>query len=336
MLRIAINGFGRIGRNFLRGVMEDASALKKLRIVAINIGPAKREYVAHMFKYDSIMGTYAGNVILEGDELIIDGHRIKIIAEIDPAKVEWQTFTIDWVVECTGKFTKRDGASKHIQAGAHNVLISAPATDEDVTIIPGVNDGAFDAAKHHIVSLGSCTTNALAPLLKVLNDAFGIEHSFMTTIHAYTNSQVLLDVETKDLRRSRAAALNMIPTTTGASKVVTKVLPELTGKIDGCAIRVPVAIVSLIDLAFTTQKPISRPIINDVFMRASSQGKLKNILAFTSEPLVSGDFEGDSHSVTVDGLMTATNGDHFGKVYGWYDNEWGYSMRLKDFLVSRV
>lgn len=336
MLRIAINGFGRIGRNFLRCIMQDANALQKLRVVVINIGPAKRDYVAHMFKYDSLMGTYQGNVMLEGDELIIDGHRIKIIAESDPAAIAWNTFNIDWVVECTGKFTKREGAQKHITAGAHNVLISSPAHDEDVTIIPGVNDGAFDPKKHHIVSLGSCTTNALAPMLKVLNDTFGIEHGFMTTIHAYTNSQVLLDVETKDLRRSRAAALNIIPTTTGAMKVVTKILPELAGKLDGSALRVPVAKVSLIDFTFTSTNPLSTLSINEAFAKAANRGALQNILAITQVPLVSCDFSGDAHSVVIDGLLTAVNGERMGKVFGWYDNEWGYSMRLKDFLINRA
>lgn len=336
MLRVAINGFGRIGRNFLRSIMQDATALHKLRVVAINIGPAKREFVAHMFKYDSLLGTFHGNVALEGDELIVDAHRIKIIAESDPVHIQWNALSIDWVVECSGKFTKREGAQKHIAAGAQHVLISAPAHDEDITIIPGVNDAAFDPKKHHIVSLGSCTTNALAPTLKVLNDTFGIENSFMTTVHAYTNSQVLLDVETKDLRRSRAAALNIIPTTTGATKVVAKVLPELAGRIDGCALRVPVAKVSLIDISFTSAKPISVPMINEAFHKAACQGSMRSILGITNEPLVSSDFSGNPHSVIIDGLMTGTNGDHMGKVFGWYDNEWGYSVRLKDFLVSRA
>lgn len=336
MLRIAINGFGRIGRNFLRCVMQDPAALQKLRVVAINIGPAKRDYVAHLFKYDSLMGVYQGNATMEGDELIVDGHRIKIIAESDPLAIAWHTFNIDWVVECTGKFTKREGAQKHLDAGAYNVLISAPAHDEDVTIVPGVNDSAFDAKVHHIVSLGSCTTNALAPMLKVLNDTFGIESGFMTTIHAYTNSQVLLDVETKDLRRSRAAALNIIPTTTGAMKVVTKILPELAGKLEGSAIRVPVAKVSLIDLVFTSREPLTAQALNDAFTKASSRGVLQNIMGVTQVPLVSTDFSGDPHSVVIDELLTAVNGERMGKVFGWYDNEWGYSMRLKDFLVKRV
>lgn len=336
MLRIAINGFGRIGKNFLRSIMQDAVALQKLRVVVINIGPAKRDFVAHMFKYDSLLGTYQGNVTLEGDELIVDSHRIKIIAESDPSAIAWNSYTIDWVVECTGKFTKRDGASKHIAAGAQNVLISAPAHDEDVTIITGVNDAAFDAQKDHIVSLGSCTTNALAPMLKVLNDTFGIEHGFMTTVHAYTNSQVLLDVETKDLRRSRAAALNIIPTTTGATKVVTKIFPQLAGKIEGTALRVPVAKVSLIDFTFVSIKPVSATAMNEAFSKAANRGPLHKILAITQAPLVSSDFSGDAHSVVIDGQLTAACGDRMGKVFGWYDNEWGYSVRLKDFLMSRA
>lgn len=336
MLRIAINGFGRIGRNFLRCVMQDAGALQKLRIVAINIGPAKRDYVAHMFKYDSLLGIYQGNAMIDGDEFIVDGHRIKIIAESDPTAIAWHALNIDWVIECTGKFTKREGAQKHIDSGAFNVLISAPAHDEDVTIIPGVNDNVFDPKKDHIVSLGSCTTNALAPMLKVLQDTFGIERGFMTTIHAYTNSQVLLDVETKDLRRSRAAALNIIPTTTGAMKVVAKILPELAGKLEGSAVRVPVAKVSLIDFTFTSNKALSVTAINDAFLKAANRGVLQNILAVTQTPLVSTDFSGDPHSVVIDSLLTSVNGERMGKVFGWYDNEWGYSMRLKDFLMKQA
>jgi glyceraldehyde 3-phosphate dehydrogenase len=281
-----------------------------------------------------LLGIYPGNIVIEGDEFIIDGHRIKIIAESDPAAIAWNTLNIDWVVECTGKFTKREGAQKHLDSGAGHVLISAPAHDEDVTIIPGVNDSSYDPKKHRIVSLGSCTTNALAPILKVLHESFGVERAFMTTVHAYTNSQVLLDVETKDLRRSRAAALNMIPTSTGAMKVITKILPELAGRLEGSAIRVPVAKVSLIDLTFNSQKVLTVSDINDAYTRAANRGSLQNILAITQSPLVSSDFSGDPHSVVIDGLLTAVNGQYMGKVFGWYDNEWGYSVRLKDFLLK--
>lgn len=333
MIRVSINGFGRIGRNFLRCLLLDPQALKKISVVAINIGPAKADFVAHMFKYDSLMGTYPGSVAMEGDELVVDGHRFKIFAEPDPAHLPWEQLAIDWVVECTGKFTKREGAAKHVAAGAKKVLISAPAKDEDVTIIPGVNDGAYNAQNHNIVSLGSCTTNAFVTMLRVMHDTFVVEHCTMTTIHSYTNSQVLLDVEDKDLRRSRAAALNIIPTTTGAMKMVAKVLPELAGKIEALSIRVPVAKVSLIDMTFTTKKPVTAQAINDAFMM-SAHGQFKNILDVTMLPLVSCDYSGNSYSAVVDGLLTAACGQNIGKAFGWYDNEWGYSCRLRDFLAN--
>lgn len=334
MIRVAISGFGRIGRTFLRCVLQNPQALKKISVVAINIGPAKAEFVAHMFKYDSLMGIYPGEVAMEGNELVVDGHRFAILAESDPAQLPWQTFNIDWVVECSGKFTKREGALKHIQAGAKKVLISAPAKDEDVTIIPGVNDAGYDPKTHAIVSLGSCTTNAFVTMLKVMHDTFSVEHCTMTTIHAYTNSQVLLDVEDKDLRRSRAAALNIIPTTTGAMKMVAKVIPELAGKVEALSIRVPVAKVSLIDMTFTTRNPVTAQAINAAFAHAA-QGDLNNILDITMLPLVSCDFSGNSYSAVVDGLLTATCGQNIGKAFGWYDNEWGYSCRLRDFLVNK-
>jgi len=334
MIRIAISGFGRIGRNFLRTMQQDPQALKCIEVVAINIGPARLDYTAHMFKYDSLMGTYHGNVAVQGDELIIDDHRIKIIAESDPAQLPWKSLGIDWVVECSGRFTDRAGASKHLSAGAGYVLISAPAKDEDISIIPGINDAAFDATKHKIVSLGSCTTNAFLPTLKVLNDSFTLERGFMTTVHSYTNSQVLLDVEDKDLRRSRAAAINIIPTSTGASKMVAKIIPELAGLIEAKALRVPVAKVSIIDLTFITQLPLTIQAINQAFIEAS-QGPMKGIMRVTDIPLVSSDFSMDPHSVIIDSLLTATCGTTMGKVFGWYDNEWGYSQRLKDFLTAQ-
>ena len=332
-MRVAINGFGRIGRSFLRCVEQDKKS--NFEVVAINIGDSKPEYVAHMFKYDTLMGKFAGEVAVEGDALVVDGHRITIIAELDPEKLPWKKLDIDWVVDCTGKFTHREGAQKHITAGAQRVLISAPAHDEDVAIIPGVNEELFNAVKHRIVSLGSCTTNAFLPTLKVIDDAFGIVRGCMTTTHAYTNSQVLLDVDAKDLRFSRAAALNIIPATTGAAGMVEKILPHLKDKVSAKAMRVPVGKVSLIDLVFEAKKELSVDAIHDAFKRAA-QGKMKNIVALTMEPLVSSDFSGDSHSVIIDGLLTTTN-DTMGQVFGWYDNEWGYSERMKDFLefVSR-
>jgi len=333
MIRIAISGFGRIGRTFLRTVLQDPRAVQKLKIVAINIGPARLDTVAHMFKYDTVMGTYAGDVALEGNELVIDGYRIAIVAEIDPVKLPWKFYDIDWVVECSGKCTNRAGAQKHRDAGAKRVLISSPAKDEDVTIIQGVNDDAFDARTHTIVSLGSCTTNACVPMLKVMHDTFGIVHCAMTTTHAYTNSQVLLDVEGEDLRRSRAAALNIIPTSTGALKLVSTIIPALDGRVSAVAIRVPVAIVSLIDCTIVTERPVTVDAINNAFVQAT-HSTLSSILDVTKEPLVSSDFIGNSHSVVIDSLLTASAGTHMAKVFGWYDNEWGYSCRLKDFLIK--
>lgn len=333
MIHIGINGFGRIGRNFLRTVLQDPEALQKIKVVAINIGPAKPSMIAHMFKYDTILGTYPGTVEYDGTYLHIDTHSLSIISALDPAQCHWNDFTVDWVVEASGKFTKREGASKHLQAGAKAVLITAPAHDEDITIIPGVNDASFERNKHTIVSLGSCTTNAFVPMLKVLHDTFGLEQCCMTTVHSYTNSQVLLDVEAKDERRSRAAALNIIPTTTGAFEVAVKVIPELKGRVQAMALRVPVAKVSLIDLTLVSHKPIASAAINKAF-NTVAQGAMRNIVGFTMEPLVSSDFSGDPHSVTIDGQLTTTCGTHMGKVFGWYDNEWGYSCRLKDFLVK--
>ncbi|HEV2601643.1 MAG TPA: type I glyceraldehyde-3-phosphate dehydrogenase [Candidatus Babeliales bacterium] len=333
MIRVAINGFGRIGRNFLRSCLQDADAMQRMVVVAINIGSAQKDAVAHMFKYDTLMGIYPGTVAVQGDLLEVDGYRIALVAERDPEQIAWGKMNIDWVAECSGHFTKREGAIKHIQAGAKKVLISAPAHGEDIAIIPGVNDAQYNAASHAIVSLGSCTTNAWLPMLKVIHDAFTIERSFMTTVHAYTNTQVLLDVESDDLRRSRAAACNIIPTSTGASQMISKVLPELAGLTEAVSLRVPVAKVSLIDLVFITKKSMTVDAINDVFQRAS-EGPMKGIMGVTQEPLVSSDFSGDARSVIIDSLLTITCGDTMGKAFGWYDNEWGYSCRMKDFLVK--
>ncbi len=332
MIRIAINGFGRIGRTFLRCLLRDKSTLEKIQIVAINIGNAHIENTAHMFKYDTLMGTFLSLVTMEDDGLVIDDYRIRIIAELEVEKLPWKDLAIDWVVDCSGRFTHRIDAQKHIATGAQSVLISAPAHDEDVAIIPGVNEKLFDAARHKIVSLGSCTTNAFMTMLKVLHDNFGIERGCMTTTHAYTNSQVLLDVEAKDLRFSRAAALNIIPATTGASSMLAKIIPELADKVSAIAIRVPVGKVSLINLVFEAKKDLSIKELHEAFINAS-QTSMKNILAFTLEPLVSSDFSGNDNSVIIDGLLTHING-RMGQVFGWYDNEWGYSMRMKDFLLN--
>ncbi len=334
MLRIAINGFGRIGRNFLRAVFQDPVASKEIHVVAINVGPADLTKVAHMFKYDTLMGIYPGSVKMSDGKLHIDGHNISIFAEMNPASVDWGKLDVDWVVESSGKFTKQEDAKKHLAAGAKHVLISAPAQGEDVTIIPGVNDDKYEKDKHTIVSLGSCTTNALMPMLKVVHELFGVEHGFMTTIHAYTNAQALIDVERKDMRRSRAAALNIIPTTTGATKLLGKVMPELDGRIGGTAIRVPVAKVSLIDLVFTSKKELSVDAICSAFKDAAA-GSLKGIVGVCEEPLVSSDFNRDSHSVIVDLPLTDVRAN-IGKLFGWYDNEWAYSVRMKDFLLSTI
>lgn len=330
-VKIAINGFGRIGRAFLRTILRDKQALSKLEVVAINIGPGNMEFVAHMFKYDTIMGTYHGDIALQNNKLLIDDHSIALFSETDPQAINWGKLGIDWVVDASGHFTKRQKAELHLKSGAKHVLISAPATDEDISIIPGINQKSFDKTKHKIVSLGSCTTNAFIPMLKVMHDNFGITNGFMTTVHAYTNSQVLLDVEAKSLRLSRAAAQNIIPTTTGASKMLAKVLPELADKIKATSLRVPVDVVSLIDLTVNTSKPVSADAINTAFQKAAT-ASLKGFLAITQEPLVSSDFKGNSHSVTIDGLSTDALGNT-AKVLGWYDNEWGYSERLKDFLL---
>jgi glyceraldehyde 3-phosphate dehydrogenase len=332
MVTVAINGFGRIGRSFLRTFLCDHQAQKKLNIVAINIGQAALEETALLFKYDTIMGTYPASVSFENNELIIDTKRIRIVAQKDPQRLPWKELAVDWVVDASGHFTHRKDALLHIQAGARNVLITAPAKDEDVTIIPGVNDAAFNPILHHIVSLGSCTTNAVIPTLKVIDDAFGIQYGCMTTVHAYTNSQVLLDREGEDIRRSRAAALNIIPTSTGAMNMITKIIPHLSNRIQTTALRVPVAIVSLIDLTFIAQKPVTCATINQAF--SDAQKNMPGIVAVSKEPLVSSDFKGNEHSVIIDSQLTAVSGTSMGKVFGWYDNEWGYSTRLKDFLTT--
>lgn len=333
-MKIAINGFGRIGKTFLRTVLLDASAKKKLLVVAINLGFTQKTNADILFKYDTLMGVYPGDVSLEGDTLVIDGMRIALLGEVDPAQLPWKAMGIDWVVEASGHFTKRDGAQKHITAGAKKVLITAPSHGEDVAIVPGVNDGQYKPEQHHIVSLGSCTTNAFLPTLKCMHDAFTISQCLMTTVHAYTNTQVLLDVDNGDPRRSRAAALNIVPTSSGASEMIDKVMPQLKGRVSVSAMRVPVGKVSLIDMTCITEKPVSVESINQLFAHASER-TLAGVVAFTKQPLVSSDFGGTSCSVTIDGLLTATQGDYISKIFGWYDNEFGYSCRLRDFLLSR-
>jgi len=334
-MRIAINGFGRIGRTFLRTILEDPAAIQVLDVAAINIGPAPHDAVASAFKYDSVMGTFPARVMMRENELYVGDYVIPILAESDPKEIKWSQFGVEWVVEASGRFTKRDGAYQHIESGAQSVLITAPAEDEDITIIPGVNDHQFDLSKHKIVSLGSCTTNALVPMLDVLHRSFTVEHGFMTTIHAYTTSQKLLDGMAKKLRRGRAAALNIVPTTTGATIVLGKILPDLADRVGGLAVRVPVAKVSLVDLTVTTKQKMTVDTIHDVYKKAIADD-MGGIVDLTMEPLVSSDFGGNNHSVVIDGLSTAVVQNNTAKILGWYDNEWGYCQRLKDFLMHIV
>jgi glyceraldehyde 3-phosphate dehydrogenase len=333
MKRIVINGFGRIGRNFLRGIMQDPRALSELEIVGINTGNKLFEAAAHLFKYDTLLGTYRGNVELKNDRLIIDELSIPLFAELDPAKLPWGELNVDWVVESSGHFTDRKGAELHLKAGARAVLITAPADGEDVSIIPGVNNADFKAEKDKIVSLGSCTTNAFIPMIHVLDSALGIERGFMTTVHAYTNSQVLLDIEQSDLRRARAAAQNIIPSSTGAEKMLEKMKPHLKGCISASSLRVPVPKISLIDFSVVVKKTCSAQQVNKLFEQAAREGSMKGIMGITYEPLVSSDFMQIKESVIIDGLLTQSI-ESMIKVFGWYDNEWSYGLRLKDFLTD--
>ena len=335
-MKIAINGFGRIGRAFLRSILLDKILLDKkakdsLDVVAINLGPSNEIRLDLLFKYDSIMKEFPGAVQFKDNVLVVDGKKIKVLTEADPAKLPWKSLGIDWVVESSGHFTSHSKASMHIASGCRKVLVTAPVADADVTIVPGVNDKAYNAEKHSIISLGSCTTNAFAPIVKIINDSFGIINGVMTTVHAYTNDQVLLDVEHKDPRRARAAAINIIPTKTGAAKVIFQVFPELEGKLEAVAIRVPVPVVSLIDFAFVTSKALTVQDINQVFLKYAN-GEMKDTLQYVTDPLVSSDFIGNTHSCIFDSLLTQSTGN-IGKVFAWYDNEFGYSCRLKDFLL---
>lgn len=333
MKNIAINGFGRIGRSFLRSYLMDQNAREKLNIVAINVGPSSMENVPHMFKYDTFMGTLPYDVTYEQGNLCVDGLRIPLIGLMNPVDAAWDTFGVDWVIEATGFFTTKEKASLHLQAGAQRVLISAPGKDVDVTIVPGVNDEKFDVINHKIVSLASCTTNALAPMLKVLHENFGIETAMMNTIHSYTNNQVLLDGDARDLRQARAATMSMIPTTTGASSAIKEVYPALTGKVTGMSLRIPIGKVSMVDLTFTTLSNLDKESINKAFREARDES-LKNILDSTTLPLVSIDYTNNPHSVIIDESLTDVC-EKTGKVFGWYDNEFGYASRLKDFLVRQ-
>ncbi|SIT84870.1 glyceraldehyde-3-phosphate dehydrogenase [Edaphobacillus lindanitolerans] len=326
---IAINGFGRIGRMvFRQAILED-----DLNIVAVNASYPP-ETLAHLLKYDTTHGRFEGSVLTEEDALIVNGKRVQLIAERDPAKLPWTELGVDIVIEATGKFNERDKAALHLQAGAKKVILTAPGKNEDVTIVVGVNDDKLDIETQDVISNASCTTNCLAPVAKVLNDEFGIESGLMTTVHAYTNDQNNIDNPHKDLRRARACAESIIPTTTGAAKALSLVLPELKGKLHGMALRVPTPNVSLVDLVVDLKTDVTPEIVNDAFIRAS-EGPMKGVLAYTPEPLVSTDFNTDAHSATVDGLTTMVMGDRKVKVLAWYDNEWGYSARVVD-LTRKV
>jgi glyceraldehyde 3-phosphate dehydrogenase (phosphorylating) len=328
-IRVGINGFGRIGRNFFRAQHALGSDIE---IVALNdLGDAKT--MAHLLKYDSNLGPFQGEVELADGTLRAAGEEVKILSERDPGALPWSDLGVDVVVESTGFFTDREGAQKHLDAGAKKVLISAPATDPDLTIVLGVNDDTYDADSHHIVSNASCTTNCVAPLAKVLHELGEIQSGFMTTIHAYTNDQVILDFPHKDLRRARAAAINLIPTSTGAAKAIGLVMPDLQGKVDGISVRAPVATGSLTDLVVTLERETSKDEVNDAF-RAAASGPLEGILQFCEDPIVSTDINGNAYSCIFDSELTMVHGRTV-KVFGWYDNEWGYSCRLVD-LIGRL
>ena len=324
-VKVAINGFGRIGRNVARAIIERPDC--GLELVAINdLADAKAN--ALLFKRDSVHGAFAGTVEVDGTNLVINGHRIAVTAERDPANLPHKAMGVDIALECTGFFTDRDSAGKHLAAGAKRVLISAPAKGVDLTVVYGVNHDKL-TAEHTIVSNASCTTNCLAPFAKVLNDAIGIERGLMTTIHSYTNDQKILDQIHSDARRSRAAAMSMIPTTTGAARAVGEVLPELKGKLDGSAIRVPTPNVSVVDLTFTPKRDTTKDEVN-ALLKAAATGPLKGVLAFCEEPLVSIDFNHDPHSSTIDSLETTVLDGKLVRVLSWYDNEWGFSNRMVD------
>ena len=333
VLKVAINGFGRIGRNILRSALNE----KKLTVVAIN-DLTDSKTLAHLLKYDSVHGQLNATVSAGESSLIVNDMDIKIFSERDPANLPWKGLGVDLVVECTGLFVDKANASKHLAAGAKKVIISAPAKEPDITIVLGVNEEKYDPAKHHIISNASCTTNCLAPVAKVLLEKFGIKRGLMTTIHSYTNDQRILDLPHKDLRRARSAAISMIPTTTGAAKAVSLVLPELKGKMDGMAIRVPTPNVSLVDLVTEIEKETTVDEVNKA-LKSAAQGELKNILEYSEEPLVSIDINGNPHSSIVDSLSTSVIEKNMVKVLAWYDNEWGYSCRVRDlalYISSKV
>ncbi|MBI3966078.1 MAG: type I glyceraldehyde-3-phosphate dehydrogenase [Chloroflexi bacterium] len=328
-VKVGINGFGRIGRQVLKAIRERHP--NDFDVVAVN-DLTSPESNAHLFKYDTNYGIYPGTVEARGQAIVVDGDEIAITAERDPAKIPWSRFGAEIVVESTGFFTDANKAVLHREGGAKKVIISAPAKGEDITLVLGVNESQYDRSKHHVISNASCTTNCLAPTVKVLFERFGITKGLMTTVHSYTNDQKILDQVHEDLRRARAAAMNIIPTTTGAARAVALVIPELKGKFHGFALRVPTSTVSIIDFVANTEKPVSTDAVNAAYQEAAN-GALKGILAYSDEPLVSSDFKGNSNSAIVDGLSTMTMGDDMVKVVAWYDNEWGYSCRVADLCA---
>ncbi len=332
MIRVAINGFGRIGRNVLRAAVDHSQYGKKFEIVAVN-DLSKPNVLAHLLKYDSIFGRFNGSVESNDDAIIVNNKPIKFFSKVKPSQLPWNDLGIDVVIESTGIFRKRDDASQHLNAGAKKVIISAPSSDPDLTVVLGVNEHLYDPDKHDIVSNASCTTNSLAPPVKVLNDSFGIESGLMTTVHSYTSNQRILDFPHKDLRRARAAAVSIIPTTTGAAKATTLVIPELKGKIDGMAIRVPTPDGSITDFTCQLNKEVTKEEVNQAFNHAS-ENHLKGIMGYTEDPIVSVDIIGDPHSSIIDGQGTMVNGGRgkLVKILSWYDNEWGYSCRLVDLV----
>jgi glyceraldehyde 3-phosphate dehydrogenase len=327
-IKVGINGFGRIGRNIMRAALQDDD----IDFVAVNdLTDAKT--LAHLLKYDSVLGNLEAAITASGDSISVDGDEFKVLSVKDPAQLPWKDLGVDVVFESTGMFTKRDDAAKHLAAGAKKVIITAPATGPDVTLVLGVNDAAYDKSKHHVISNASCTTNCLAPIAKVVHESFKIRKAWMTTVHAYTNDQNLLDLPHKDMRRARAAAMSIIPTTTGAAKAVGEVLPDLKGKLDGIAMRVPTPNVSVVDLVALVEKKTTSQEVNDA-LKAAANGALKGILQFEDAPLVSIDFRGNPHSSIVDAAYTKVMDSDFVKVMAWYDNEWGYSTRCVDLLAK--
>jgi glyceraldehyde 3-phosphate dehydrogenase len=327
--RVGINGFGRIGRQLLKAIMYEYEG--EIEVVAVNDLTSPHS-LAHLLKYDSTYGGFDADVTSTDDALVIDGSEIKVFSERDPAALPWGANDVEVVIESTGLFTDAEKARAHIDAGAKKVIISAPGKNEDITVVLGVNEDQYDPEKHHIISNASCTTNCLAPVAKVVNDKYGIKRGFMTTVHSYTNDQVILDAQHKDLRRARAGAMNIIPTTTGAARAVALVIPELKGKFDGFALRVPTPTVSIIDFVAEVEKGTSVEDLNKTFQDAA-EGELAGILDFTDEPLVSSDFRMDPHSAIIDGLSTMVLDENLVKVIAWYDNEWGYSCRVADLTA---